>query len=197
MLQIGQVQFDDWETISLQPILVTCGAVRLQWGNLMAVLSKSKILTYLAAWRRPMDVIELQWANSMLGNFKTRLTGRYHIFGFDKCVQQYLIAFAYRFNICGYIFRPCGVHPSSKSQRADSLPTPGIPPALGRGGLFVDLTFRRGPNACLLSAIAVLDASVYSEHCCQSRFGRITDATAYKLHKRVVCELVRNKVHKY
>jgi len=36
--------------------------------------------------------------NTVLGNLKTSLSGSYHSFGFSKYAEQYLGAFAYRFN---------------------------------------------------------------------------------------------------
>ena len=48
--------------------------------------------------RKPKDVPELQWINTVLGNLKTGLSGSYHSFGFRKYAQQYLGTFAYRFN---------------------------------------------------------------------------------------------------
>lgn len=52
----------------------------------------------VVAARKPKDVPQLQWINTVLGNLKTSLSGSYHSFGFRKYAQQYLGAFAYRFN---------------------------------------------------------------------------------------------------
>lgn len=52
----------------------------------------------VVAGRRPKDVPELQWINTVLGNLKTSLSGSYHSFRFRKYAEQYLGAFAYRFN---------------------------------------------------------------------------------------------------
>lgn len=52
----------------------------------------------VVAGRKPKDVPELQWINTVLGNLKTSLSGSYHSFGFRKYAQHYLDAFAYRFN---------------------------------------------------------------------------------------------------
>ena len=52
----------------------------------------------VVAGRKPKDVPELQWINTVLGNLKTSLSGSYHSFGFKKYAEQYLGAFAYRFN---------------------------------------------------------------------------------------------------
>ena len=52
----------------------------------------------VVAGRKPNAVPQLQWINTVLGNLKTSLSGSYHRFGFRKYAQQYLGAFAYRFN---------------------------------------------------------------------------------------------------
>jgi len=52
----------------------------------------------VVAGRKPKDVPELQWINTVLGNLKTSLSGSYHSFGFRKYAAQYLATFAYRFN---------------------------------------------------------------------------------------------------
>jgi hypothetical protein len=52
----------------------------------------------IVAGRKPKDVPELQWINTVLGNLKTSLSGSYHSFGFRKYAAQYLGTFAYRFN---------------------------------------------------------------------------------------------------
>jgi hypothetical protein len=41
---------------------------------------------------------ELKWVNTILGNFKASLSGCYHALAFRKYGDQYLAAFAYRFN---------------------------------------------------------------------------------------------------
>lgn len=48
--------------------------------------------------RKPKEAPQLPWINTVLGNLKTSLSGSYHGFGFSKYAQQYLGAFAYRFN---------------------------------------------------------------------------------------------------
>ena len=47
--------------------------------------------------RKPKDVPEFLWINTILGNLKTSLGGAYHAFGFAKYASRYLAAFAYRF----------------------------------------------------------------------------------------------------
>lgn len=48
--------------------------------------------------RKPRDLPEFQWINTVLGNLKTRLSGSYHAFAFGQYAARYLAAFAYRFN---------------------------------------------------------------------------------------------------
>jgi ribosomal protein L37AE/L43A len=50
------------------------------------------------AGRKPRDVPEFQWINTVLGNLKTSLSGCYHAFDFWKYAARYLAAFSYRFN---------------------------------------------------------------------------------------------------
>lgn len=50
------------------------------------------------AGRKPKAVPEFKWINTVLGNLKTRLSGCYHAFDFQKYARHYLAAFCYRFN---------------------------------------------------------------------------------------------------
>lgn len=50
------------------------------------------------AGRKPKDVPEFKWINTVLGNLKTSLSGCYHAFDFRKYAARYLAAFCYRFN---------------------------------------------------------------------------------------------------
>jgi hypothetical protein len=50
------------------------------------------------AGRKPKEVPEFQWINTVLGNLKTSLSGCYHAFDFRKYAARYLAAFTYRFN---------------------------------------------------------------------------------------------------
>lgn len=52
----------------------------------------------VVAGRKPKDMPEFHWINTVLGNLKTSLTGSYHAFNFQKYAARYLAAFAYRFN---------------------------------------------------------------------------------------------------
>ena len=50
------------------------------------------------AGRKPKDVPEFQWINTVLGSLKTSLSGSYHAFDFRHDAARYLAAFTYRFN---------------------------------------------------------------------------------------------------
>lgn len=52
----------------------------------------------VVAGRKPKDLPEFKWVNTVLGNLKTSLTGCYHAFKYRKYAPGYLAAFAYRFN---------------------------------------------------------------------------------------------------
>lgn len=52
----------------------------------------------VAGGRKPKELPEFLWINTILGNLKTSLGGSYHSFGFAKYAPRYLAAFAYRFN---------------------------------------------------------------------------------------------------
>jgi transposase-like protein len=48
--------------------------------------------------RKPRDLPQFKWVNTLLGNLKTMLSGAYKAFGYGKYADRYLGAFAYRFN---------------------------------------------------------------------------------------------------
>ena len=48
--------------------------------------------------RKPKDLPEFLWVNTILGNVKTSLSGAYHAFDFSLYAQRYLGAIMYRFN---------------------------------------------------------------------------------------------------
>ncbi|MDP2179231.1 IS1595 family transposase [Methylicorpusculum sp.] len=52
----------------------------------------------IAGGRKPKDLPEFSWLNTVLGNLKTSLGGAYHAFAFSKYGTRYLAAFSYRFN---------------------------------------------------------------------------------------------------
>ena len=48
--------------------------------------------------RKPKDLPDFLWVNTVLGNVKTSLSGAYHAFDFGKYAERCLGAIAYRFN---------------------------------------------------------------------------------------------------
>lgn len=48
--------------------------------------------------RKPRDLPQFRWVNTVLGNLKTMLAGAYKAFAYAKYARRYLGAFAYRFN---------------------------------------------------------------------------------------------------
>lgn len=48
--------------------------------------------------RKPKDLPQFKWVNTVLGNLKTMISGAYKAFGYRKYAHRYLGAFAYRFN---------------------------------------------------------------------------------------------------
>lgn len=48
--------------------------------------------------RKPRDLPQFLWVNTVLGNLKTTLAGAYHSLKYGKYAAHYLAAFAYRFN---------------------------------------------------------------------------------------------------
>jgi ribosomal protein L37AE/L43A len=52
----------------------------------------------VVAGRKPKELPEFKWVNTVLGNLKTSLSGSYHAFNFQKYAARYLAAFTYRFN---------------------------------------------------------------------------------------------------
>jgi hypothetical protein len=52
----------------------------------------------IAGGRKPDELPEFRWVNTVLGNVKTSLSGAYHAFDFNKYAHRYLAAIAYRFN---------------------------------------------------------------------------------------------------
>lgn len=48
--------------------------------------------------RKPKELPQFKWVNTVLGNLKTSFGGAYHALDFDKYGARYLGAFAYRFN---------------------------------------------------------------------------------------------------
>ncbi len=48
--------------------------------------------------RKPRDLPQFKWVNTVLGNLKTMVSGAYKAFGYGKYAARYLGGFCYRFN---------------------------------------------------------------------------------------------------
>jgi len=71
------------------------------FGNIFAdAMRPAKLIAarQVMAGRKPKEVPEFRWINTVLGNLKTGLSGCYHEFDFQKYATRYLAAFSYRFN---------------------------------------------------------------------------------------------------
>jgi transposase-like protein len=55
-------------------------------------------LPIVVGGRKPRELPEFAWVNTVLGNLKTTLAGAHHAFKYRKYAAHYLCAFAYRFN---------------------------------------------------------------------------------------------------
>ena len=48
--------------------------------------------------RKPRELPQFKWVNTVLANAKTMISGAYKAFGYAKYANRYLGAFCYRFN---------------------------------------------------------------------------------------------------
>jgi len=86
----------DWATADLAPdCIVTSDGLSCFAGVTDAGCQHRAIV---ANGRKPKDLPEFSWINTILGNLKTSLGGAYHAFDFAKYGTRYLSAFVYRFN---------------------------------------------------------------------------------------------------
>ena len=86
----------DWANANLAPdCIVTSDGLGCFSGVTDAGCQHRAII---ADGRKPKDLPEFNWINTVLGNLKTSLGGAYHAFDFAKYGTRYLGAFVYRFN---------------------------------------------------------------------------------------------------
>ena len=86
----------DWAKAALTPgSLVLADGLACFTGVIAAGCSHQALIIGL---RKPNQVPEFRWVNTLLGNLKTSFSGAYHAFDFAKYGTRYLAAFAYRFN---------------------------------------------------------------------------------------------------
>jgi len=86
----------DWTQTALAPgSLVISDGLACFTGVIAAGCQHQAIIIGL---RKPKEVPQFGWINTLLGNLKTGFRGAYHTFNFAKYGTRYLAAFAYRFN---------------------------------------------------------------------------------------------------
>ena len=86
----------DWANADLQPgCIVTSDGLGCFAGVTDAGCQHRAIV---ADGRKPKELPEFNWINTVLGNLKTSLGGAHHAFDFAKYGTRYLGAFVYRFN---------------------------------------------------------------------------------------------------
>ena len=86
----------EWSQIHLAPgTVVTSDGL----GCFAAVIDAGCVhVPTVVGERKPRDLPEFAWVNTVLGNLKTTLAGAHHAFNYPKYAGHYLAAFAYRFN---------------------------------------------------------------------------------------------------
>jgi transposase-like protein len=86
----------DWAQADLSPdCVVTSDGLACFAGIVDAGCQHVPIIV---GGRKPQELPEFNWVNTVLGNLKTSLGGAYHAFDFAKYGTRYLGTFAYRFN---------------------------------------------------------------------------------------------------
>src|SRR5471030_1958734 len=86
----------EWANVHLAPgtVVTTDGL-----GCFAAVIDAGCVhMPTVVGDRKPRDLPEFAWVNTVLGNLKTALAGAHHAFNYRKYAGHYLAAFAYRFN---------------------------------------------------------------------------------------------------
>jgi len=85
-----------WAKASLAP---GCAVVSDGLGCFAAVTTAGRThQAVIVGDRKPRDLPQFPWVNTVLGNLKTTLAGAYHSLKYRKYAAHYLGAFAYRFN---------------------------------------------------------------------------------------------------
>ena len=90
-----QEALESWGQTSLAPGS-TVISDRLACFAALSVLALH--LPEKAGGRKPKDLPQFHWVNTILGNLKSALSGTYHAFDFSKYARRYLSEFSYRFN---------------------------------------------------------------------------------------------------
>ena len=90
-----QEALESWGKVSLAPGS-TVISDRLACFVALSVLALH--LPEKTGGRKPKDLPQFHWVNTILGNLKSALSGTYHAFDFSKYARRYLSEFSYRFN---------------------------------------------------------------------------------------------------
>ncbi len=86
----------DWAQSHLSPgCLVIADGLACFGGVKNAGCQHQAIVT---GGKKPKELPEVNWINTLLGKVKTSLSGAYHAFDFGQYAARYLAAIAYRFN---------------------------------------------------------------------------------------------------
>lgn len=85
-----------WAKINLLP---TCDVLSDGLACFAGVIDADCAHTYMVVGqRKPSELPQFKWVNTILGNLKTMIYGAHKAFKFGKYASHYLGAFAYRFN---------------------------------------------------------------------------------------------------
>ena len=85
-----------WAKINLLP---TCDVLSDGLACFAGVIDADCAHTYVVVGqRKPRELPQFKWVNTILGNLKTMINGAHKAFDFRKYAGSYLGAFAYRFN---------------------------------------------------------------------------------------------------
>jgi transposase-like protein len=86
----------DWAGNALSPSCIVISDGLACFSGVTDVGCQHEII--VEGGRKPKDLPEFYWINTILGNLKTSFSGAYHAFKFAKYSTRYLAAFEYRFN---------------------------------------------------------------------------------------------------
>lgn len=86
----------DWSKDHLSPGCAVLSDGLACFGGVSA--ARCLHIPIIVGGRKPDELPEFRWVNTVLGNVKTSLSGAYHAFDFGKYARRYLAAIAYRFN---------------------------------------------------------------------------------------------------
>lgn len=86
----------DWARSDLSPDSVVTSDGLACFAGVSEAGCQHRVI--IAGGRKPKELPEFNWINTVLGNLKTSLGGAYPAFDFAKYGTRYLGAFVYRFN---------------------------------------------------------------------------------------------------